>query len=310
MSNFTKVLFPCKAIASIMAEPKNFKTNQERYEAAVEALEKKEDVYHRNKGKKWEDDQKRLAAIKDLSAAVDVLEPMRGNLSLPPGCKSFLIKKYITEKYNRIQEIDDFSMVKGITMEDTSIQLYNEKNGTNHVKNKKKIENDHLTGIPDIFEGESIYEAEQVIDIKTPYDIFSFLKSVEEPLTNAHYWQIQGYMAITNAKTGIIAFCLTNTPTWMGDDEKRKLRAKWMGHPQFDKLIKIGEQRIDRNMNYDDIPVKEKVISVKVDRDEAAIDKIYQKVEMCRQFLSEFEENHLHFCQKHRKSILLSNDED
>jgi hypothetical protein len=292
-----------------MSTPTNFRTNRELYDSAMASLEKKEDVYRRNKGKNYENDQKRLKAAEVFRERVDELEPIKDKLSIPPGCKNFLIKKYITEKYNRIADIDDFSMLKGVTMENNSIDLFNQKHGTNYAKNKKKIDNDYLTGIPDLIKGDSVYDAEEVIDIKTPFDIFSYMQSVDNPLKNADYWQIQGYMALTNAPIGTVAFCLTNTPAWMMDDELRKLKLKYGGHPEYEKLIRLGRMRIRRNLIYDDIPTQERVVAISVDRDEDAIDKIYCKIDACREFLKEFEETHMQFTKRHRKTILVD-DED
>jgi hypothetical protein len=293
-----------------MAQNKTFKSNLEQYEDAIASLQRNEILFSEMKNKDTATAIKKKDLIDRLKAKIEELEPIKNEETLSKSCKTFLVKKYVTEKYNRIDDVTDFSMVKGVVSENESISLFNSVFGTNYTKNKKKIDNDFLTGIPDICIGESCYEADEIIDIKTPYDIYSFISILGNDITNAAYWQIQGYMALTNAKVGKIAYCLTNTPQWIIDDELRKLKAKLMGHPQFDKLFKLGSERVHRNMNFDDIPKDERVAVFTVDRDEESVDKIYKKLEKCREFLSEFQKEHHLFSSTHRKSFLTENEED
>jgi hypothetical protein len=46
-------------------------------------------------------------------------------------------------------------------------------------------------------------------------------------------------------------------------------------------------------MTFDEIPEGERIIKFKVDRDDAVIQSIYEKVRSCRQWMSEFEEMHI-----------------
>ena len=46
-------------------------------------------------------------------------------------------------------------------------------------------------------------------------------------------------------------------------------------------------------MTFDEIPEKERIIGFKVDRDDKVIEEIYKKVDQCREWLVEFEKNHM-----------------
>ena len=282
------------------------KTNREQYDDAVESLKKNEQQYSNMIKKDGPTGIKILKRIRHLKDEISRLEEIKDEETISRSCEIFLVKKYVTEKYNRIQDVAEYAMSKGISMESMAISMFNEVYDTNFTKNKKKLSNKFITGIPDLYKGRSIKKADEVIDIKTPYDAYSFLSVVDAPLTNANYWQIQGYMALTKAKTGIIAYCLTNTPECDVKTEIEKLKCKLLGHPQYDKLVKLGERTIKRNMNFDDIPKDQRIISFTVLRDNDAIDKIYRKVEKCRQFLHEFEQKHLVFSKNYRKSMELS----
>ena len=50
--------------------------------------------------------------------------------------------------------------------------------------------------------------------------------------------------------------------------------------------------RLENNMTFDEIPIRERVVRFKVDRDETLINNIYQRVEQCREWLREFEKIH------------------
>jgi hypothetical protein len=48
-------------------------------------------------------------------------------------------------------------------------------------------------------------------------------------------------------------------------------------------------------MIYPDIPLEQRVLIFKVDRDDEVIDKIYEKIRKCRVFLQEFSQMHQDF---------------
>ena len=52
---------------------------------------------------------------------------------------------------------------------------------------------------------------------------------------------------------------------------------------------------LEINMIYPDLPLNEKILLFPVSRDESVIEKIAQKVQKARQFLSEFEKMHTNF---------------
>jgi hypothetical protein len=303
MTDFSKQLFSCGSLASIMAD--KGKSNRAHYDEAVESLKKNEQQYALM-NQYTATAEKKLDLINRLKAKVAEYEPIKDEEALSKSCEAFLVKKYVTEKYNRIQDYAEYAMRKGISVENLSICLFNDVHGTDFVKNTVKLKNKYLTGIPDLYKGKSVRRADEVIDIKTPTDAYTFLSVVDAPLTNHNYWQIQGYMALTHAKTGIIAYCLSNTSECDIQTEIGKLKCKLLGRPDYDRLVKLGEKTIRRNMNFDDIPKDERVISFTVHRDNAAIERIYKKIEKCRVFLHEFEGRHIVFSKNYRKSLEFS----
>lgn len=183
-------------------------------------------------------------------------------------------------------------MQKGLMVEEDAITLYSRVKKSFYKKNEERLENDFIKGTPDLFVGESIYQADEVIDIKSSWDIFTYYRNFVKDIPQAYYWQLQGYMALTGAKTSRLAFCLVDTPEVMINDEKRKLMWKMGVATDMDDAYIEAADRLERAMKYGDIPISQKVCEFIIDRDEAAIDKIYLKVSKAREYLC-FLETHI-----------------
>ena len=80
--------------------------------------------------------------------------------------KTHLKNVYIQEKYGREKDIVTKQMQKGIEVEEESITLLSRFQKKMLVKNEERLNNDYITGLPDIYEGESIRNADSITDIK------------------------------------------------------------------------------------------------------------------------------------------------
>jgi hypothetical protein len=161
-----------------------------------------------------------------------------------------------------------------------------------YIKNEERIVNGFLTGIPDVFVGESIYKAQYIIDVKSSWDIESYLINLGRPLYSNYWWQIQGYLAITGALVGEVAYCLVNTPQSLINNEVYRLKERMDVVTDEDPAFKIKEKELINNLMFDDIPENDRVLRFLVERDDEAIAKIYKKVEMCREYMIEIEQLH------------------
>lgn len=215
--------------------------------------------------------------------------------ALSKTAKTHLIGVYIRERYDRQKDVITKQMQKGLDVEEESITLLSRVQKKMLVKNEERLSNDYITGLPDIFDGESIHNATSITDIKSSYDLFSFLGNIGEPLDSDYYYQLQGYMALSNAPVAYIAYCLVDTPQYIIDGEKYRL-LKSMNVVSEESIEFIREAiKIDKNMTFPDIPKEERVLIFKVDRDDDVIERIYQKVIKARAFLAEFEQTHTNF---------------
>ena len=247
--------------------------------------------------------QNKLAKINKIKEQIAELELLKDEYDLSDTCKSYLIQSYVLSKYGRVREVQTKQMVKGIISEEDSIELFAVLEKRPFLKNKTRLYNDFLTGMPDLFDGETITDSNEIIDIKSCWDIFTFLKNVAEPENDDYYWQIQGYLALTGGKIGTIAYCLVTTPESIIEGEKYNLLRKMDVATEEDPDFKKELQLLINNRKFDDIPMEDRLLTYSIERDDEAIEKIYERVKMCRKFLSEFEEKHRIFSKQHRKKM-------
>lgn len=217
-----------------------------------------------------------------------IMTESRTKEELGETAKSHLMECYIQQKYGRYKDVTNKFIEKGLLAEEDSIDLYTLVKDTLFVKNQEVINNDYFIGTPDLFIGETIKTASVIIDLKTSWDIFTFFSVFHKPVDKKYFWQLQAYMDLTGAKQARLVYCLVNTPYKLIEDQKRKLMYTMaVIDPDADEAYLQACERVDKNSNYDDIPMEEKYIEFIIDRDDEAIDKAHKRVEYCRNFLNE-----------------------
>ena len=200
-----------------------------------------------------------------------------------------LLEVYIAEKYGRKKDIQTKQMKKGIEVEQESIDLLSMYLKMPFNKNEQRFTNDFISGSPDIIDND------RIIDIKSSYDLWTFIGNIPDKLDNLYYWQMQSYMWLTGTKSAVIAYCLVNTPENIIEQEKyyllKKMDVATEENPEYVKEA----MKIEFNMSFDDIAMEERILMFHVSRNEDDILRIQQKVEKAREFLKEIEETHLNF---------------
>lgn len=209
--------------------------------------------------------------------------------------QSYLINTYVREKYDREQDVLTKEMAKGIDAEYESINMLSKYRGKILTKNEERLSNSFITGLPDVFEGDTILNCDFLWDIKTSWSIWTFLANVGDKLNPLYYYQLQAYMWLTGCKQSAVAYCLANAPQNLIDDEKKKLLYKMNVATELDPDYVNAAAGIEINMIYPDIPLQEKILIFPVERDDEVIEKMEQKVIKAREFLADFEYKHLNF---------------
>lgn len=213
-------------------------------------------------------------------------EPRSKSETISETTKTHLIDVYVSEVYGRKTEIFNKYISKGNQVEEDSITLFSRVNKEFFTKNEKHLSNEYIKGTPDLFQGASIDNADKIIDIKSSWDIFTYFRTRGKDMNKLYYWQLMGYIALTGAQSATLAYCLVDTPDTLLNDEKRKLHWK-MGliddnHPDF---IDACEE-IDKLGKYGDIPLKDRVYTIHVERNESDINRIYQRVMEAREWMN------------------------
>ena len=233
-----------------------------------------------------------------------------GKLSV--GAETHALDVWVSAKYKRNEESYSKYFEKGNEVEESSITFLSLNKRRFFKKNEVTIENDWIIGTPDLFIGDEIVRASEIIDIKSSWDIFTFHRSKLKGLNMNYYWQMQGYMWLTGAQKATLSYCLVNGTADLINDEKWKLaRAHRVLIDDQDPNFIKSCQMVERNMIYDlkafqktypsfnfhsdlhnwqhDISPDERLYEVIIERNEEDIERIKQKVEAAWNFLENME---------------------
>lgn len=215
-------------------------------------------------------------------------EKKLGNLS--EGAKTHLVDIFVHLKYGRQTDISNKYIEKGLACEEDGITLFSRIKKTFFKKNEEHLTNGVIKGTPDLFTGKSIHKADTVIDIKVSWDIYTFFRTQTKKINSLYYWQLQGYMWLTGAKSSTLAYTLVDTPELFLMDEKRKLFYRMNAGTEENPDYIEACNELEKSMRYDDIPIKERLLTFEVLRNDEDINRLSDKVIKCRQYLSELQD--------------------
>lgn len=184
--------------------------------------------------------------------------------------ETYGIKKIIVSKY----------MEKGINKENESISLYRKFTQEFYEKNEERFENEYLTGIPDII------TKNDVKDIKTCWDIFTFFAKDQIEAEKDYYWQLFGYMWLLNKKSSLLIYSLLSNEEYEIYSELKKIiyMKNWSDTADT-QLIEQTEAQLRVNNNYDNLSIEERLKIYKFDFNEGDIEKVKNQLNLCREHL-------------------------
>ena len=169
--------------------------------------------------------------------------------------------------YGRRIHIESKYLDKGIQCEDAAIDFVSVyfPGLPLLIKNEKNFESDYLTGTPDLI------LQDEIIDIKCPWDSFTFPLFEKELPEKNYYWQLQGYMDLIGLAKARVIYVLVDTPLEMVEKEIRFNPAR--------------EDEIIAYHSYSNIPDKYRIKCFDVIRNDQDIEAIKQRVIDCRNYL-------------------------
>jgi len=237
-------------------------------------------------------------------------EPRSKSEILSETTKTNLIGVFVSENYNRCEEITSKYLDKGNECEEDGITLLSRVNKVFYKKNETHLSNEFIKGTPDLFIGKSIEKAVKIIDTKLSYSAHTFFRTQKDDLNKMYFWQMQSYMWLTGAKVATVAFCLVNGTFDAIEDEKKRLawRMKLIDPTTSDEYNEKCKQ-IEINHIFDlelfqkhhphfefandisqwkwDIPKEKRVFEFDVIRDDSKIIALQKRVQECRYWMNE-----------------------
>lgn len=294
--DFSNALMHCSIIGYFMCEGIT-KSPKQIYEETVQKRDEWQAKYNalteRLQGMKT--GKGIIGKIDALNEKIAELEPTKNDEPLPQTAKSYLKKYYAYLKYGKWSAALDKGNKytnKGKLAEEDSITLLSRLDKIFLQKNEERLENEFLTGIPDILVRDNELRVVYIYDAKTSWDVETFFDNLDKDLNPLYWWQIQGYMALTGCDSSEVSYCLVNTPEVLLEGEKYALLRRFDVVSEEDPTFKKAYGELLNNMTFDDMPIEARRLKFIVERDEEAIQKIYKRVAMCREYLARLQELH------------------
>jgi hypothetical protein len=189
--------------------------------------------------------------------------------------KTYIEEQVIADKYGIKKQFYSRYTDKGILVEDDAIKLTSDVLELGFIwKNEDHFSNDFMTGTPDVNTDDIL------LDVKSSWDATTFPFFATEIPTKDYYYQLQGYLELVGKTEALLCYCLVNTPEEMVEDEVR--RAHWNAN-LLEESIDLRDE-VQRRHNFDHIPDNRRVKVFKVQKDEAVIEAIKERVEICREY--------------------------
>ncbi len=135
--------------------------------------------------------------------------PRKKSETLSAGCKTYIKELVKEDLFGYKSTIDSKYLTKGIDMEDTSIDLYNEVHGTLYLKNTERLSNEFITGECDI------NAEDKIIDIKSSWSLETFPASPDDVNNKDYEWQLRAYMWLYDKPKAELAYCMVSTPDYL-----------------------------------------------------------------------------------------------
>lgn len=192
--------------------------------------------------------------------------------------KTYVQELVLEHKYGIRKEFNSRYTDKGNEVEELGIALCNQVLDFRFIyKNYEKLQNDWIIGTPDVNTDEVL------LDVKCSWDATTFPWFETEIPNKDYFYQLQGYMWLTGKQESILAYCLINTPELMLQDEIR--RAHWKAN-LIEENAELRKE-IEAKHIFDHIPEHKRCKYWFVRKDEAVIEAIKEKVELCREYYND-----------------------
>jgi hypothetical protein len=293
--DFSKLKFGCSILVKIMSNSRAVLTDTSAKQLdKLQAKELKGDIFS-------DEDEKKLQKLLQKRHNSE-----KNAIVLSVGSEKFLRGIYLRERYGARYKLlkpeqprlGVPQMVRGIKTENQALNLLCEIDNTIYYVSKKQVENEYLTAKLDVIDKPTVEKSTKIFDIKSSQDAESFFEKIDSPFTTGNILQMQGYFGITGIEHGEIVHCLVGEPEDTIDQQEELLFNKMCPDGKHTvEFVEAWQKALD-SMLYNDIPAKDRLISLPVSRDNEKIDLIYETIIECRKWLMDYHEIHETFTAK------------
>lgn len=310
-----EILFRCSGLGHILTNPKG-KTAKEKFDEAKKSLDSLTSQYGALVNKSTKTAASIHKKILDLNTKLLTLEKKAQEIELSETCRKALLKIYAEQVKGRREELKNKFLDKGNVRENVAITLVSRVLKKFYKKNEERRSNGFISGewdLHDEVDGKII----ETLDTKCSWSYITFLEAQEKELNSIYESQGDGYMWLTGAEKHTVIYCLVNGTYQYIKDQIRAL--SWR-HGVLDADITDNEnfiedvKQLERNHIFDinefltenpdyqpkndvwldgdawkwsfDIPKEERVYKITFNRDEKRIEKIKERVTLCRKYMN------------------------
>ena len=198
--------------------------------------------------------------------------------SLSQTTKTYLQELAVQEVYNIRKEFSSRYTDKGNEVEELSIALCNDVLNLGFIyKNEEHFSNDWITGTPDVNTNEIL------LDVKSSWDATTFPFFDTELKNKDYFYQLQGYMWLTDKEESLLCYCLIDTPLQIVEDEIR--REHWKASLIEESLDLRAFVQAKHTFGH--IPKEKRVKTFRIAKDDEVIESIKTRIEECREYYNE-----------------------
>ena len=189
--------------------------------------------------------------------------------------KTYLQELAVQEVYGIRKEFSSRYTDKGNEVEELSIALCNDVLNLGFIyKNEEHFENDWISGTPDVNTDEIL------LDVKSSWDATTFPFFDTELKNKEYFYQLQGYLYLTNKTEALLCYCLIDTPLQIVEDEIR--REHWKASLIEESLDLRAFVQAKHTFGH--IPKEKRLKTFKIVKDDVVIEAIKTRIEECREY--------------------------
>ena len=192
--------------------------------------------------------------------------------------KTYLQELAVQEVYGIRKEFSSRYTDKGNEVEELSIALCNDVLNLGFIyKNEEHYSNEWVSGTPDVNTNEIL------LDVKSSWDATTFPFFDTELKNKDYFYQLQGYMWLTEKQESLLCYCLIDTPLQIVEDEIR--REHWKASLIEESLDLRAFVQAKHTFGH--IPKEKRVKTFIIQKDDVVIEAIKTRIEECREYYNE-----------------------